>query len=42
MRTKLEAPELGAAMAKLPGWELAEGKLRRRLPRGADAGTPAR
>ena len=29
MRTKLEAPELGAAMAKLPGWELAEGKLRR-------------
>src|SRR5947208_1896900 len=29
MRQKLEAPELGAAMARLSGWELADGKLRR-------------
>jgi 4a-hydroxytetrahydrobiopterin dehydratase len=29
MRTKLDPAALGAAMAKLPGWELADGKLRR-------------
>jgi len=29
MRKKLEAPELTTAMQELPGWELADGKLRR-------------
>jgi 4a-hydroxytetrahydrobiopterin dehydratase len=29
MRTKLEPTELGAAMTKLPGWDIADGKLRR-------------